>query len=68
MARRTRQGSGSASDGGSDGFLMMDSIENCRRRRALPPESGTKGFFDRMVSAQRYREMVFYTRCAERSR
>lgn len=68
MARRARQVSGNVSDSGSDEFLMMDSIENCRRRRALPPDAGTRGFFDKMVSARKYREIVFLTSGAVRPR
>ncbi len=50
----------------------LDSVENDKRRNALPPFSGLDGdsrvFFDRLLSVKKIREFVFITKAKARTR
>lgn len=57
----------------SESDVSHDStIENFKRRRALPPCSsldlGSKHFFDRILQVPKGRELVFFTKAMARSR
>ena len=57
---------------GSAGHSTGDSIENFKRRRALPTFSSldmnSRLFFERVLSVRKIREMVFIPKALARSR
>ena len=57
---------------GSAGHSTGDSIENFKRRRALPTFSSldmsSRLFFERVLSVRKIREMVFIPKAQARSR
>ena len=55
----------------SRAFHTGHSIENFKRRRALPPLPGMDGenkFFDRILSVRKIQELVFITKTVAKNR
>ena len=44
------------------------SVENFKRRRALPAMPGSAKFFDRILSVRKIQELVFITKTAAKNR
>jgi hypothetical protein len=53
-------------------YYGADSVENFKRRRALPPfstlDAGARLFFERILAVKKDRELVFFTKASAKSR
>ena len=53
-------------------YYGADSVENFKRRRALPPfstlDTSSRLFFERILAVKKDRELVFFTKASAKSR